>query len=353
MKKTLIAIGVFAAFASNVHAQSSVQISGVADAYIGSLRNAGDKGRRSVVNSGGLTTSWFGFKGSEDLGGGLKANFALTSYIQVDSGTQGRFPNDPLFSRDANVGLSGDFGAVTVGRSLAPNFLPTILFNPLGNSFTFSPLVLHMNVPLFNGTGWAKTTPADTGWSNQVTYSSPKMGGLSANLHYQLGEQASNSPNKGARNVGFNALYFNGPLALTAFYERAQVENPGTNLPFTVKVAGVTPDPLQTKQSWMLGGSYDAGAVKGFATYGQSKSDVVVVKAKTYSLGAAIPMGGGKLLAALAETKVEAGNTRQTVTMGYDYNLSKRTDVYAMLMNDRITTFSSGTSFGLGIRHSF
>ena len=49
----------------------------------------------------------------------------------------------------------------------------------------------------------------------------------------------------------------------------------------------------------------------------------------------------------------DAGNTRDTVTVGYDYTLSKRTDVYAMLMNDKITKFESGNSFGLGVRHKF
>ncbi len=56
-----------------------------------------------------------------------------------------------------------------------------ILFNPFGDSFTFSPLVLVKNVGLFNATGWAATTPSDTGWSNQITYTTPKFGGLSGN----------------------------------------------------------------------------------------------------------------------------------------------------------------------------
>jgi predicted porin len=54
-----------------------------------------------------------------------------------------------------------------------------------------------------------------------------------------------------------------------------------------------------------------------------------------------------------AKTRVTPGNTRDTWTLGYDYNLSKRTDVYAMLMHDKITTFVSGTSYGFGIRHRF
>ncbi len=342
MKKHLLTAVALAAMACGAQAQSAVQLMGTLDTFVGSLRMAGDAGSKTVVNSGGMTTSWFGFKGTEDLGGGLKANFALTSFIQVDTGAQGRFTGDTFFSRDANVGLSGNFGALTVGRGLAPNFLPTVIFNPFGDSFTFSPLVLHANVPLFNGSGWTATTPADTGWSNQIIYSTPKMGGLSANIHYQLGEQASNTGNSGRKNVGFNTLYFAGPLALTAFYEKAQLSNPAPSV-FS---------PVDTKTDWMLGGSYDATVAKLFLTYGQAKTDLTA-KRKTTSVGATVPMGAGKVLLSYANTKVEAGATRSTTSLGYGYDLSKRTDIYANLMNDRITSLSTGTSFGLGIRHKF
>ena len=103
----------------------------------------------------------------------------------------------------------------------------------------------------------------------------------------------------------------------------------------------------------MVGASYDAGFVKGFVTYGRAKSDRLVPEAKTVSLGASIPVGSGKVLVGGAKTRVTPGNTRDTWTLGYDYNLSKRTDVYAMLMHDKITTFVSGTSYGFGIRHRF
>src|SRR5688572_28776631 len=66
-------------------AQTNVTVTGLVDVYAGTMRSAGDARSRSVVNSGGMTTSWFGFKGSEDLGGGLKANFLLTSFIQADT----------------------------------------------------------------------------------------------------------------------------------------------------------------------------------------------------------------------------------------------------------------------------
>lgn len=129
MKKNLLALslslGGVLLCAGGAHAQSSVEVSGLVDAFAGSIKNSGDAGRKSVVDSGGLTTSWFGFKGTEDLGGGLKANFQLTSFIKVDTGSQGRFANDTFFSRDANVSLSGSFGSVMLGRWMAPQ-LPAL-----------------------------------------------------------------------------------------------------------------------------------------------------------------------------------------------------------------------------------
>lgn len=342
MKKTTILATGLTALALGAQAQSTVQLAGLVDVYAGSMRMAGDAVSKSVVGSGGLTTSWWGMTGSEDLGGGLKAGFALTAFFRADAGEMGRFATDTLFSRDANVSLSGGFGTVNLGRGKAPNFLPTVVFNPFGDSFTFSPLVLHADVSLFNGTGWGATTPSDTGWSNQITYTTPDMAGLKANVHYQLGELAA--PNEGKHNVGLNLMYSSGPLGLTAFWEKDQVANP-----VSAALTGGA-----TRTDWMLGGSYDAAVVKGFITYGKSSSDAVGVASKTTtSVGASVPVGGGKILAAWAKTSVDAGNTRDTVTLGYDYNLSKRTDVYAMLMNDKITTFASGTSLGLGVRHRF
>ncbi len=346
MKKNRIALslslGSALLCATGVHAQSSVQLMGLTDVFVGSMKNAGDAGSRSVVDSGGMTTSWFGFKGTEDLGGGLKANFALTSFIKVDNGSQGRFANDTFFSRDANVGLSGSFGSVTLGRGLSPNFVPSVVANPMGDSFNFSPLILHMNVPLFNGTGWGSTTPSDTGWSNEIIYSTPDMGGLKANVHYQFGEIAGNN---GKKNIGVNAFYFNGPITLTGFYERDQISNPAVPNAYLGT----------TKTDWMLGGAYDFAIVKAFASYGQAKADNTDNKAKTTQLGVSVPTGAaGKVLASYAQTKMTTTDiSRKTFTVGYDYFLSKRTDVYVMAMADRITHQTNGSSFGLGIRHRF
>ena len=341
MKKSIVALGAALACLGAAHAQSSVTVNGLVDAYAGSMRLAGASGRTNVVGSGGMTTSWFGFRGTEDLGGGLKANFMLNSFFQTDTGSPTRqIPGDTFFSRDAFVGLSGGFGEVKLGRTMAPNFLPTIILNPYGDSFTVSPLVLHANVPNV-GAGWFnQTTPVDTGWNNQIVYSTPSFGGLKANVHYQFGEQAGKT---GKNNVGVNVLYFGGPLTLAGFYENAQIKYTDNTV-------------MAKKTDWMFGGAYDFNVVKVYATYGQAKTDDVITnKRSTISLGGDIPVSSaGKIKLAVARTKLDNVDLRRTTTsIGYDHNLSKRTDLYAVVMRDQITSLTSGTSMVLGIRHRF
>jgi predicted porin len=331
---------------SGAAAQTNVTVSGLVDMYAGASQFSGEADRSAVVGSGGMTTSWFGFTGSEDLGGGLRAEFALTGFFRGDTGGMGRFNGDNLFSRDANVGLAGNFGKVQIGRGLAPNFLPTVLFNPFGDSFTFSPLVVHVNM---SGSGaWGGgTNAADTGWSNQVVYSSPKFGGLSANVHYQFGEAAGSTS---TNNVGANLLYFSGPVGLTAFYHDTDVSNPNPTVQANKQKAA------------FVGASYDFKVVKLAATAQRNENESAATGArtsldKTYSLGAWVPAGGGSVLAAYAKTKRELDSapelTRDTFSLGYDYTLSRRTDLYAIAMSDRITGYDRETSYGLGIRHRF
>ncbi|MFC5475876.1 porin [Paraherbaspirillum soli] len=359
LKKLHVAAVLGGAMALPAMAQTTVKVSGLVDTYVGSLKYSGDSGRTSVVDGGGLTTSWIGFTGSEDLGNGLKANFKLTSFFRSNTGATGRFDgNETMFSRDANVGLSGNFGTVSLGRDLAPNFLPSILFNPFGDSFKLSPLILHMDVPWFNASGWTNSVAGDTGWSNEIIYTTPDFAGLKANLHYQFGEQAGNT---GRNNIGANVLYFHGPLALTAYYQRVKVNNPLEQSPGNVQPATNIPLPgaqFAARQSaWFVGGSYDLTVAKLFATYDQTTHDIDL-KDKTLQLGTSIPLGSGAILASWANTKrqgaaIGATLKRNTASLGYDYNASKRTDLYAVYMYDKITDQSTGSSVALGIRHRF
>ncbi|MGN1056820.1 MAG: porin [Comamonas sp.] len=350
MKKTLIAFGAALTCLGAAHAQSSVQVSGLVDMYYGSTKAAGDKDRVNAINSGGMTTSWWGVNGTEDLGNGLKAGFALGAFFTADDGVAGRHPGDNFFARDANVSLSGDFGTLKLGRSMAPNFLPTIVFNPFGDSFAVSPLVMHANMA-----GELSTTASDTGWSNQVTYSTPSFGGLSANVHYGFGESATQ---EGANNFGANLMYFQGPLALTAFYEQADV----LGSPRAPEINSGT-----QKQNWMLGASYDFKLAKVYATYGQSEIQSNFAKdleQDTVSLGVDVPVTkAGTVKFAVAHTQRDFVATstvdteRTTATLGYDHFLSKRTDAYAAIAYDKDTNsalkYQSGTSLAVGLRHRF
>jgi predicted porin len=355
MKKTLIAGAIAGLLTSQALAQNVV-LSGLVDVYAGSIQYSGDK-RTAKVESGGMTTSWWGMSGTEDLGGGLKASFKVGGFFRADSGAFGRFGgNENFLSRDASVGIEGGFGKVQLGRGLAPNFLPTVIFNAFGDSFAFSPLVLHANVPLFNGTGWQSANAGDTGWSNEIIYTTPNFGGLSANVHYQFGEVAGNSGN---RNFGANFLYFNGPFALGGFVHNVRTNNPNAGTIGDVKLG------YSQQKAWMLSGKAGFGPANVYANYESAKNDNYAgaagsAESKTLSLSADVAAGPGKFMAGYANTKwstsplsARNGSKRSTFSLGYDYILSKRTDAYAVLMNDKITRFDRGNSFAVGMRHKF
>ena len=331
-------------------AQTTVTIEGVLDAFIGSVRNSGDAGRRVKLDSSGMTTSWIGFKGSEDLGSGLQANFALAGWIRPDTGESGRFPGDPLFSRAANVGLTGPFGAISLGRGQAPSTLPILRFNPFGNAPTFSPLAAHLNIPVLNATQWGNSLAGDTGWSNQIKYTTPTINDVTVNLHYQFGEAAGS--NKG--NVGANLLYMGNPLALTAVFQQVEVNNPVDVPGGAVKsVSGLR---ALRQTAWFIGASYDFKSAKLFGTYDQTAHDIALHD-KTHSVGVTVPKGRNEILAAWAQTRRDGAGIpdqrRDTVSLGLVHKPSKRTNLYVVLMRDKITAFDSGSSVAAGIQHRF
>ncbi len=374
------------AFSINALAQTSVQVSGTIDVYAGATKNSGDARSTSGVNSSGMETSWWGFKGREELGGGLQAHFALTGFIRPDVGAAGRFNGDSMFSRDANVGLSGSFGRVSLGRDLAPNFIPTLTFSPFGGSFAFSPLELHTQTPSgsYRGQAWSPTVSGDTGWSNEIMYVMPKLGGFTTSLFLQLGEQAGNS---GKNNYGANTMYESGPLSFGAYFQSVKVNNPldavvsGDSQVFTFtpynQVTGATYALAASKNdTWFVGGAYDLQFMKLFGTLNYSTNRLIGaandsqydLKSNTVQLGVSAPAGRGSVLFSWARTNVKADGdfsavlggsgvkssiVRNTASLGYDYFFSKRTDVYSVVSYDKLTDQSSGVSFGVGIRQRF
>lgn len=373
-------------FPMSAFAQTSVQVSGMLDVYAGATKNSGDARSTSGVNSSGMETSWWGVKGTEELGGGLRAHFALTGFLRPDVGALGRFNSDSAFARDANVGLSGSFGRVSLGRDVAPNFIPTLSFSPFGGSFAFSPLELHTQTPSgrYRGQAWSPTVSGDTGWSNQIMYVTPKLGGFTTSLFFQFGEQAGNS---GKNNYGANTMYESGPLSFGAYFQSVKVNNPldpvtnGASQVFTFtpynQVTGATYTLSASKNdTWFVGGAYDLQFMKLFGTlnYGTTRligaadDSQYDLKSNTVQLGTSVPVGKGSVLFSWARTNVKVdGNfsavlgssgvkssiIRNTASLGYDYFFSKRTDVYSVVSYDKLTEQSSGISFGVGIRQRF
>jgi predicted porin len=360
-KVTLALVGMGSMLtAGQAMAQSSVIVGGIVDQYLGSLQYSGEPARRTVVNNGGMTTSWFGFRGSEQLGGKLKVEFALNGFFLGDTGASGRFGGDNLFSRDAFVALSGEFGKLTVGRTSAPTFLPSVLFNPFGDSFQFAPLILHTYVPTgaFGARKWVANTAGDSGWSNQVQYSTPVFGGVQMNVYYQPGEGLNN----GGRNYAANAFYTKGALGLTMAVHRVRVSNPNGGLPILdATAAPVNYASINSQRGVFLGARYDAQVVKLFATLRDNDADSATgrrLSDRSYSLGLSVPRPNGAILAAYADTR-RSGNLlvtdlkRNTLTVGYDHTLSKRTDWYTLAMADKISAAGRTKSFATGVRHRF
>lgn len=331
-------------------AQSSVSLYGQADMFLGGIKTPGSGQRAFVANSGGMQTSYYGIKGTEDLGGGYKAIFDLNGFYSTDNGTSGRFPGDAMFSRNAFIGLDSDkAGTIRLGRNTTPYFISTILFNPLLDSYVFAPTIFHT---YFGATSGAVADPGilgDSGWNNSVLYSSPSFGGLTANFMYGFGEQAGAT---GKNKWGGNLMYFSGGFGATVAYQQVRFNNVATDL----AAAG-----FSRQDAAQIGLSYDFNVVKLFAQgqYIKTRATTAVdgdIKHVNGQVGASVPIGAGSLLTSYAFDKTDnalGDFKRNTFAVAFDYNLSKRTDVYGAYYYDKITGIEHGDTFGVGLRHRF
>jgi predicted porin len=325
-KTSLLSIGAALALAgAAAQAQSSVTVFGLMDLSIGSTKAPGGVANRDV-DSGKMTTSHFGLRGSEDLGGGLSAVFRLEHFLRADTGEAGRFNGDAFWSRTASVGLSHkDYGTLTLGRNTTPLFIATINFNPFGDSFGYSPAVRHYFT--------SGTATGDSAWNDSIVYSSPSLGGL------RVGAAVTTDTNgSGGRNTGFNVGYGTGPFAAAFVFQ--DVEKDGAT-------------PVQDTRTWQLSGSYQLSAAKLFAQLGKVDNKTTGNDYDLAGLGASVPVGAGSVLAYWGQIKPATGAKRTTLTVGYDHYLSKRTDVYAVAMSDKLSNLSGGHGYSLGIRHRF
>ncbi|HEY4804672.1 MAG TPA: porin [Paraburkholderia sp.] len=345
---------VLAAASSAAFAQSSVQLYGQVDEWVGATKFPGGQTAWNV-SGGGMSTSYWGMKGSEDLGGGYKAIFTLESFFRAQNGQFGRFAGDTFFARNAYVGLESPYGTVTAGRLTTQLFVSTILFNPFIDSYTFSPMVYHVYLGLSTFPTYTtdQGVVGDSGWNNAVQYSTPNFNGLSGSAMYAFGNQAGQN---GSKKWSVQGLYFHGPFAATAVYQYVNFNNTPGDIGSIVS-GDTTIIGLKSQGVAQVGLSYDLKYVKFFGQYMYTANwqDVGSWHVNTAQGGVTAPVGPGTVMASYAYSRNGGGlnQTRQTAAIGYDYPLSKRTDVYAAYMYDHFDNMSSGQTYGVGMRAKF
>lgn len=336
MKKSLLALAVLGAFAGAASAQTNVTIYGVADAGIARTDNGAQTSTR--LDSGLQSGSRIGFKGSEDLGGGLSAIFTLENGFSIDNGNLGQ--GNRLFGRQAFVGLNGGFGAVKLGRQYNPIRTALESVDPFGFG-------LAGNISnVFSVYG----ERAD----NTINYSLPKLGGFYGQVGYSLGEVAGS--NSVGRQVGLSAGYANGPLNVVLAYHDQNLAAGGVD--------------TGNAKSTMLGGTYDFRVVKAHAAYAWNKGETATgtenIDSRDLMVGVSAPVGAaGTVLASYIHRSDELVNDRDASqwALGYTHSLSKRTNLYtsyARISNDGASTLGGAAAagqdpsvFSVGIRHKF
>ena len=354
MKKSLIALAVLAS-AGSAFAQSSVTLFGIVDATLAFGR--GSVSKKTQLTNSGYNSSRLGFRGTEDLGGGMSASFWLEAGVQNDNGsgsptntnnqstgtstatagTQGL-----TFNRRSTVSLGGGWGEVRLGRDYTPQFWNLTVFDPFGT----------------NGVGTTQTLNSSLGGpttiraSNSIGYFLPgNLGGFYGQLQGSLGENnrgVGSVSEKDGDGAGIRVGYANGPANAALAYSRTRF---------------ATGDIKTTN----IGGQWDFGVAK---VMGHLSRDRVSGGAtgKGGLIGALVPVGPGEIRLAYSTYKNNLAGTPKTnkIALGYVHNLSKRTAVYAtyarlrnsggaaQALNGSVNAANSNsTGYDFGIRHSF
>jgi predicted porin len=292
-------------------AQSNVTVYGVMDAAI-SVEDTGAPGEKShtVINSGDQSSSRLGFRGTEELGDGLKAIFNVEAGVALDTGNA----DAALFGRRSVVGLQGGFGTVTVGREYSPIAAVAGATDILGQGFYGS------NLSAFT------TNRLTRRLSNSVNYKSNAMSGFTASAAYSAGEKTA-GPSGDLKGLALE--YANGPVYLGAGYHVLTRLATGDDKEYTVG-AGYKVGDLEFKGNYMV--ADQTGANNKF---------------EQFNIGAAMAFGQGKAYVNLQQNKLENGAKGNGFTLAYSYALSKRTNLYtsyASLRNNNLAVFGLNAS---------
>lgn len=360
MKKSLIALAVMAA-AGAASAQSSVTLFGIVDATVSYQRVSGGQ-KNTVLTHSGYNSSRLGFRGTEDLGGGMSASFWLEGALSVDDGTAGGFN----FKRRSTVSLAGNWGEVRLGRDYVPTFWNATVFDPFGTNGVGQNVAGKMKSANFVGlVDLSKADPLYVRSNNMVEYFlPPNLGGVYGQLSYAFAEQIKpvTAPAKddAGRYLGGRVGYASGPFNVAVAYGRTEGQETVTS-----------PD----VRDWNLGGQWDFGVAKAMGYYDNSKYDAGALGSttlKSWLIGGLVPVGAGEFRVSYGQSKFDnSGPKANQWALGYVHNLSKRTALYATYAqlknkNGAALTIVPGngvltsgvanastSGFDLGIRHSF
>lgn len=370
MKKSLLALAALTAFAGAASAQSSVTLFGVVDLAGRNVKN-GSAGDAFALSQDGIASSRLGFRGVEDLGGGLRAGFWLEAGVNPDTGTtttgtastvngaatDGSASVSQLFNRRSTVSLLGGFGEVRLGRDYTPSFWNHTVFDPFGT----------------NGVGAATNTYALAGAgggtlvraNNTIGYFLPSLGGVYGQVQVAAGESVRGNKYFGGR-VGYAA----GPVNVAVAYGLTEkTSGPVTNGTTGVVTLGTMVDDVTDTN---VGFSWNFGFMNVMAQY--RVSEMAAAKNTGFLVGATVPFGASTFKIAYSETEFDTGAAlvpkANQLAVGYQYDLSKRTALYAnfsQLDNDaglRLTVGAGGpgvaaingfksTGYEFGVRHTF
>ncbi len=378
MKKTLVALAVLAA--TSAFAQSSVSITGLADVGYRSLDGVesanGSRNDTNGIFQNGSATSTINIAVMEDLGGGLKANFRYELNADFVGGT-GVAGVSQLGSavvagstggvHQSYAGISGGFGEIRAGRvntsTLSAWGVASVFGTALGSGYGSAGQYAR-----YGATATTVNFTAPTRFNNSIAYISPTFSGLTAQINYApkvdsviaSGDQATNSTNRQGV-VDYGVAYSNGPLnarfSSQKITEGAAYVDGNTNY-------GPAIDASQSHTLNTFAANYKLG---GATVYGgmwtEKSTNATATDIAGRIFGVKYTMGAIDLLGSMAQTndKSAANVDRKINGLGVDYNLSKRTAVYARYesrdanTNNSADTTAAGVTktTAFGMRHSF
>lgn len=321
MKKTLIAIAALSATAG-AFAQSSVTLYGILDASVGYVNKANTAGKSAVyMNDSALQSSYWGLRGSEDIGGGLKVNFNLQSDVRTDTGAG----NADFFRREANVSLvSTTYGELRLGRTMSP-----AIANAQGGVVTPGNSI---GVSAAAATG----TSLDFFTKNAITYVSPLMSGVRATLQYSPGEVAGDA--SAGRKVAGSLVYTDGALRLGAAAQQVKGSDGKTSRDWYNVNGQYTLGSFKLGAGWYKVDHGDTTDIQGVSTYnadvGRPRGALAngtttpVPSSHGYNVSVGYQINPQAIVSA---TYVHNNQDSSLLNLQARYALSKRTTTYAMI----------------------